>query len=45
MAEPETRQWLCDYCPNEIKSACDAQNEKDGVQRIVDVDEQIPVEA
>jgi hypothetical protein len=45
MCPPATRQWLCDFCPNEIKAACDAQNKIDGVERIVEVFEEIPVEA
>lgn len=45
MAPPATREWLCDFCPKEIKLTCDAQNAVDGVQRIVDVYEEIPVEA
>lgn len=45
MAPPATREWLCDFCPTDIKSACDVQNAIDGVERIVDVFEEIPVEA
>jgi hypothetical protein len=45
MAEPATREWLCNFCPNEIKGWCDEQNAKDGVERIVAVEEDIPVEA
>lgn len=45
MAKPETRQWLCDFCPAEVQQACDAKNDIDGVMRIVDPSDAIPVEA
>jgi hypothetical protein len=47
MCEPEQRQWRCEnYCPDQIRNACDKHNEKTGEKRIVEVEknDEIPVE-
>jgi hypothetical protein len=45
MCAPEMRAWKCDnYCPDQIRQACDKHNLTTGEKRIVEVDESIPVE-
>lgn len=45
MCPPEMRAWKCDnYCPDQIRQACDAHNLTTGDKRVVEVDDSIPVE-
>jgi DNA-directed RNA polymerase subunit RPC12/RpoP len=48
MCPPEMRAWKCDnYCPDQIRHACDAYNAKTGEKRVVEVElnKEIPLEA
>jgi hypothetical protein len=45
MCNPEMRAWKCDnYCPDQIRQACDKHNLSTGEERVVQVDDTIPTE-
>lgn len=46
MCSPEMRAWKCEnYCADQIRQACDKHNLTTGEKRVVEVDDNIPVEA